>query len=91
MEHKRIQSNNIQEVVLNKIIEMGGKILSDDEFWFPNKFEIYYYEDCVEANDWVAYPRDAKETDQFLLIITPDMCNNLDSTLKEYFENDTDI
>lgn len=77
----------MQDIILNEIVKLGGKVLSDSEFYFPHKeFTKFHYEDCPEAGDWVAYPIDNPDFDMSLLIITPDMLENLNEKLVKYFE-----
>lgn len=78
----------MQTKILELIVKLGGKILSEDEFYFPHaEFHIFCYEDCLEARDWVAYPKDCPDVDMSLLIIDEDVFNgDLEQTLRTYFE-----
>lgn len=81
----------MQKQILDMIVNLGGKILSEDEFFFPHhEFHIFCYEDCPEARDWVAYPKDCPDVDMSLLIIDEDAFNNLEHILRTYFEIDND-
>lgn len=78
----------MQTKILELIVKLGGTVLSEDEFYFPHdEFQIFCYEDCPEARDWVAYPRDCPDVDMSLLIIDEDMvAGDLEQILRTYFE-----